>query len=563
MSRPASSPSTLALVAGLSTARGRDAAVAALAEKIGAQSALLFVRDPSLGLLMPAPGMPQTVRGGPNWRKFIADCPKEGRCSGTVELPKGTEREVLGLLSGGSALILVGGQPDQSLVAEFENLLPLVAALLAAEQDATLARAQAAVASEAANRAESLSNALEAARSDASALNAELRAEHRRKDEFLAMLGHELRNPLAPLVTSIALLRRQPAGGATPELVNIMARQTAQLSRLVDDLLDVSRVSQGKIELRRRPLLLSEVIEGALEESRAVMDTHRHHVVLHGGDPDLAVNGDRARLVQVFGNLLNNAAKYTDPGGEVTVSLSREGQNAVVRIQDTGIGIAAQMQARVFDLFSQVTVAVGRSQGGLGIGLTLVRTLVGLHGGKISVESEGLGKGSTFVVRLPLAAASPAVAQPAPALRVGCPPGNNSLRVLIVDDNRDAADSMAELLRLLGHHANVAYDGQSALRLYGGLPVDLALLDIGLPDLDGYELARRLRQTNVAGARFVALTGFGTDDTKRRLQEAGFDEHVVKPISNETLAHLLTDTQRRDRATRPSEGFPIMESKSA
>jgi len=466
---------------------------------------------------------------------------------------------VLGLLSGGSALILVGGQPDESLVGEFENLLPLVAALLAAEQDATLARAQAAVASEAANRAVSLSSALEAARSDASALNAELRTEHRRKDEFLAMLGHELRNPLAPLVTSIALLRRQPAGGATPELVNIMARQTAQLSRLVD----VSRVSQGKIELRRRPLQLSEAIEGALEESRAVMDTHRHHVVLHGGDPDLAVNGDRARLVQVFGNLLNNAAKYTNPGGEVTVTLSREGQNAVVRIQDTGIGISAQMQARVFDLFSQVTVAVGRSQGGLGIGLTLVRTLVELHGGKISVESEGLGKGSTFVVRLPLAAASPAVTQPAPPLRVDCPPGNKSLRVLIVDDNRDAADSMAELLRLLGHHANVAYDGHSALRLYGGLPVDLALLDIGLPDLDGYELARRLRQTNVAGARFVALTGFGTDDTKRRLQEAGFDEHVVKPISNETLAHLLTDTQRRERAARPSDCFPIMESKSA
>ena len=537
--------STVELVAGLGTHTGRPAAAQALAGRLNTESLLLFVRDPTLGLLIPAPGMPQTVRGGRSWREFVAGCPKQGRCHGKVELPANSHKNALALISGDAAVILVGGEPDETGVLELERLLPLVAALLSAEQDALLARAGRAVAAEEASRAGTLATALEAARADTAALNAELRAEHRRKDEFLAMLGHELRNPLAPLVTSIALLRNQPGGGAAaPELVDIMARQTAQLSRLVDDLLDVSRVSQGKIELRRKPLLLSEAIGGALEESRALMDSHGHRVVVHGGDPGLAVNGDRARLVQVFGNLLNNAAKYTDPGGVVTVTLSKEGQDAVVRICDNGIGISAQMQTQIFDLFAQATMAVGRAQGGLGIGLTLVRTLVELHGGRISVHSEGLGRGSTFEVRLPLAAAPGAVAQPAPALEGGPPAADKSLRVLIVDDNRDAADSMAELLRVLGHHANVAYDGNSALQLYGGLPADLALLDIGLPDLDGYELARRLRQTDVAGARFVALTGFGTDDARKRLREAGFDEHVVKPISNERLAHLLSDTRR-------------------
>ena len=544
MNSAAASPSTLELVASLSTRAGRLAAAQALAARLGTQTLLLFVRDPALGILIPAPGMPQTVRGGRSWREFISGCPQRGRCSGTVELPMQSHLPALALVLDGTAIVLVGGAPRDAEVRELEGLMPLVAAMLSAEQDAVLARAERATAADAADRAATLSAALEAARSDASALNAELRDEHRRKDEFLAMLGHELRNPLAPLVSSIALLRAQGTDcHDAPRLLDVMDRQTVQLARLVDDLLDVSRVSQGKIDLRRHPLLLSEALAGALEESRGLIEMHHHRVAIHGGDLGLAVNGDHARLVQVFGNLLNNAAKYTDPGGAICVTLEREGPNAVVRVRDTGIGISAQMQPRIFDLFAQAGAAPGRAQGGLGIGLTLVRTLVELHGGRISVESAGIGSGSTFSVVLPLAASAAEVAGP-PPLHAGGGAEPNSLRVLIVDDNRDAADSMAELLRILGHHANVAYDGGTALRLYADKRTDLALLDIGLPDLDGYELARRLRQTRIGGARFVALTGFGTIDTKARLREAGFDQHVVKPITPDALLQLLAQTPR-------------------
>ncbi len=516
--------------------------------RLGVETVMLFVRDPALGTLIPAPGMPQTVRGGRCWRSFLAGCPESGRCSGSVVVSGQPERATLGLLIGGTALILVGGTPEETDLAEIERLMPLVAAMLAAEQAAVLANAESGAAAEAADRAGTLAGALESARADASALNAQLREEHRRKDEFLAMLGHELRNPLAPLMTSIALLRKQGTVWASAQnLIEIMGRQTDQLARLVDDLLDVSRVSQGKVEMQRRPMLLSDAIAGALEESKGFIEAHRHRVELDGLDAGLTVNGDRARLVQVFGNLLNNAAKYTDPGGTISISMERDGPNAVVRVRDTGIGISPQMQPRIFDLFAQVGVALSRAHGGLGIGLTLVRTLVELHGGRICVESPGVGSGSTFTVCLPLVAAVTESA--VPRAHPGTTAGAKSLRILIVDDNRDAADSMADLLRMLGHHANVAYDGESALRLHSDTRFDLALLDIGLPDIDGCELANRLRQTEAGRARLVALTGYSTGDAKKRIREAGFDAHMVKPISSDALMGLLASTPNQAGAT--------------
>ena len=540
---PPAASSALGLVAGMGRKDGRQAAAVALASQVGVEEVLLFTRDPVLGALVPAPGMPQTLRGGRSWREYLAACPESGRFRGNVELPKGAQRPVLALIANGTAVILIGGTPSEIEVLVLEGLLPLISATLAAEQEATLARSAAAAAADAAGRAQALATALEHARADASALNAELRQEHRRKDEFLAMLGHELRNPLAPLVTSIEMLRVQGLGRPVPEgLVGIMARQTAQLSRLVDDLLDVARVSQGKIELQRAPLRLADAVTGALEQSDALVSARRHRVEVLGADLKLYVLGDHARLVQVFGNLLNNSAKYTDPGGKITVTLAAQGASAIVRVTDTGIGITAEMQPRVFDAFTQAPVALARAQGGLGIGLTLVRTLVQLHDGRISVESPGIGHGSTFSVVLPLVEAPNAGVWT--SRQPGKPPAKRALRILIVDDNNDAADSLAELLRVMGHHVEVAYTAASALKLYGDTDSDLALLDIGLPDLDGYELARRLRHMAKPGARLVALTGYGVDEAKKSLRGSSFDVHIVKPITNEVLENLLAETSR-------------------
>lgn len=393
----------LDLIVGLRNQSTRALGVEALATRLRVDSVFLFVRDPALGALLPAPGLRQTLRGGRTWRSFIAACPDSGRCAGEVELPPGTHRPALALACEGTAVLLIGASPLETDIAELERVLPLLGALLAAEQHAILARAEAGAAKDAAGSAQALATALEAARADASALNAELREEHRRKDEFLAMLGHELRNPLSPLVTCVQILRMGGSGVQVPEkIVGVMARQTAQLSRLVDDLLDVSRVSRGRIDLQREPLLLSEVLRNALEEARGALDGARHEVVLSQVEEGIMVNGDRARLTQVFGNLLNNAAKYTDPGGRITVSVLRDPQNAIVRVEDTGIGISAAMLPRIFDLFTQDGAALDRAQGGLGIGLTLVRRLVELHGGRVTVESRGVGCGSTFSVSLPL-----------------------------------------------------------------------------------------------------------------------------------------------------------------
>jgi signal transduction histidine kinase len=534
---------TLDGVTALRTATDRARAAMALAGALGVERVLLLVRDPVLGTLLPAPGMPQTLRGGRSWREFIESCPDHGRRVGCVELPRGTSSRALALLHDTTVVVLVGGTPDDGKLAELERLMPLLASLLAAEQDAMLSRADAAASRDSAKRAEALAMALETARADASVLNAELRDEQHRKDEFLAMLGHELRNPLSPLVTSIAVLRRMPEGSAAPRtIIDVMDRQITQLTRLVDDLLEMSRVNRGKIRLKREVIPVRAILDDALEESRSLIEANRHHVVLQGFETPLSLNGDRARLVQVFGNLLNNAAKYTDAGGTITISLRLAAPNVLVSIQDTGIGIAPEMQPRVFELFAQAPTALGRALGGLGIGLTLVRTLVELHGGKVSVHSAGPGCGSTFCVTLPVV--KPVIQSDKAHAEVPRAVSVHGLRILIVDDNRDAADSIAVLLTAMGHQVEIAYDGAAALRSQSTSSVDLVFLDIGLPDLDGYELARRLKPRATPSARFIALTGYGDDDVKRRSHEAGFDRHVVKPLSADVLKSLISECWR-------------------
>ncbi len=537
---------TLDLVVALSRPAGRAAAARALALQCGAEELLLFLRDPVLDTLIPAPGFPPTLSGGPSWRAFLKRCGDGGPCKAGVEMPLGVHREAVCFMSDRVAAVLLGGDQDPVHVALVARLLPMLAGALLAEQEALFATAAAADYRATADRARSLTDALESARAEQSRLNARLHDEHRRKDDFLAMLAHELRNPLTPLVTSIELLRR--AGGPASERhLDIMARQVRQLSRLVEDLLDVSRVSHGRIELRRHRLSLGDVVADAIESSRPLLDALRHRVRLDLPEIPLEIDADNVRLTQVFSNLLHNAAKYTDPGGSISVTVERSGDEAVVRVRDDGVGIEPSMLGQVFDLFAQAPVALARAQGGLGIGLTLVRALVELHGGRVGVASGGIGRGTTFTVHLPLAtpARENQPAAPRAATAEGAA-GEAALRILIVDDNEDAANSLADVLGLMGHHAEVAFSGLKALQIAPDVDADLILLDIGLPELDGYEVARRMRRIVRRDTRLVALTGYGADEDKRRSREAGFDEHLVKPVMPETLGALLHRVRREE-----------------
>ncbi|HEV7912154.1 MAG TPA: hybrid sensor histidine kinase/response regulator, partial [Albitalea sp.] len=502
------------------------------------------------------PGFPQTLRGGPAWRDFLAACSGVPELAGEVDLPQGALRPALAIARPGIVAVLLGGRLRHGERRHLDSALPLLARMLQCEHRIVLAGAEAADARESANRAHALSAALEAARAEHARLNAQLRDEHRRKDEFLAMLAHELRNPLSPLLTSLEILRHRAVGVDVRERqIEVMARQVAQLTRLIEDLLDVSRVSRGRIELQCRPMPLRRVIDDALETCAPLLQARRHRVHVSMEDPSLTVNADAVRMSQVFANLLNNAAKYTEPRGRIVLVGQRDGDDAVVRIEDNGIGIAPTVLPFIFDLFAQGPVTTERSQGGLGIGLTLVRTLLELHRGSVTAHSAGLGQGSTFVVRLPLAAMPAASGE----TRAAAPPAADlpPLSVLVVDDNHDAADSLATVLRLLGHHAEVAYGAAKAIQLAADLDPDLVLLDIGLPDMDGHEVARRLRRVAKRTARLVALTGYGSDDDRRRTGEAGFDEHVVKPVDPQALAELLE--RAAARSATATGATPIVE----
>ena len=366
---------------------------------------------------------------------------------------------------------------------------------------------------------------------------AELSQADRRKDEFLATLAHELRNPLAPIRNSLELIRIAAADpGVVERSRQVMERQLAQMTRLVDDLLDVSRISSDKLALRRERIDLETVVRSAVETSRPVLDAAEQRLTVALPAEPVFLDGDLTRLAQVFMNLLHNAAKFSEPGGQVGLSAQRDGGEVVVTVTDTGVGIPPDHLGRIFDMFSQVSSSIERSQGGLGIGLTLVRRLVGLHGGRVEARSDGPGTGSTFVVRLPVLAESGGATAPAD----DAAPSASGLRVLVVDDNRDAATSLAALLQLMGNEAHTAYDGLAALDSASALRPDVVLLDIGLPGLNGYEVARRIRAEPWGGAmRLFATTGWGQDGDKRMSKEAGFDEHLVKPVDPTALMRLL------------------------
>jgi PAS domain S-box-containing protein len=364
-----------------------------------------------------------------------------------------------------------------------------------------------------------------------------LREADRRKDEFLAVLAHELRNPLAPIRHALELLRLAGDPAAEAEARAVLDRQVRQMVRLVDDLLDVSRIRTGKVALRKERLDVAAALRSAVEVSRPLVEAAGHTLVVSLPAQPLYLDADPTRLAQVFGNLLNNAAKFTEPGGRVEVSAERAGDAAVVRVKDTGVGIAPEVLSRLFELFAQAGPPGGPSGGGLGVGLALAKSLVELHGGQVYAASGGPGRGSEFTVLLPLAAGAcqeDTGAAPAPAGR------GQARRVLVVDDNADAADTLARLLRVQGHRVGVAHDGPAALELARSLRPEVVFLDLGMPVMDGYAVARRLRSApEAAGALLVALTGWGQEEDRRRSKEAGFDEHVTKPADLSEVQRLL------------------------
>jgi signal transduction histidine kinase len=373
----------------------------------------------------------------------------------------------------------------------------------------------------------------------------EIRTSDARKDEFLATLAHELRNPLAPISNSLQVLRADTDQAKLTDSRAVIERQVAQLVHLVDDLLDVSRVSRGKLELRRRRVLLPDVLRAAVETSQPAIDAYQHTLQIRQPDDPVWLDADVTRLAQVFSNLLNNSAKYMEPGGTIVVEASADAEFVVVAVRDTGIGIAPEVLPHIFDMFVQADRSLERAHGGLGIGLTLVRRLVDLHNGTVTASSAGLGKGSEFVVRLPRAVgADIADTPPTPSANIGSLPVR---RILVVDDNKDAVESLALLLSIVGQSVATARDGLEALAQVEQFGPEVVVLDIGLPGLNGYEVARRIRAMDHSTPPvLVALTGWGQDEDRRRTVEAGFDHHLVKPVDFDALKALLAGLPRRE-----------------
>ena len=375
---------------------------------------------------------------------------------------------------------------------------------------------------------------------------AALQEADRRKDEFLAILAHELRNPLAPLKNGLRLLGQHGGGERGRDVRAMMERQVSHLVRLIDDLLDVSRISQGKIELRRERTSLNAIVEAAIEISRPLLETGDHRFAFHRAAETLMVDGDATRLAQVVSNLLNNAARYTPPGGEIALSLRRDGEFAAIEVADNGVGIAEDMLPKIFELFTQIDPGAESAKSGLGIGLALAQRLALMHGGSISARSEGEGRGSAFTLRVPVLEAEAAPTPEAAVAAAGAPA--QALRVLVVDDNPDIAQTIGWLLEAVGHQYEVILDGRKALAAAAAFRPDAILLDLGLPGMDGYAVCRAFRaDPRFKSTPIIAQTGWGQDGDRARTAAAGFDYHLVKPVGLDQLEHVLAEAVAKGR----------------
>ncbi len=379
---------------------------------------------------------------------------------------------------------------------------------------------------------------------DNARLYLELKRADRHKSEFLATLSHELRNPLAPVRNAIQIVNFESVPAERRQwAIDVINRQMKHMTRLIDDLLDMSRITRNQLELKRETLQLSEIVHAAIESSRPLIEERGHRLTVDVPAEPLYLEADLTRLSQVFLNLLNNAAKYMEPGGEIQFTADREGSQVVVRVRDTGIGIPAEQLQTIFEMFMQGDRSFERSRGGLGIGLTLAKRLVEMHGGTISVSSPGHGHGTEFTLRLPLATGTPVPVEELPA--VAPPPAGRPLRVLVADDNEDAADTLAMMLRSMGHETRVAYDGDQAVTASAEFRPDVAFLDVGMPRMNGIEACRRIReQFSGEPVVLIALTGWGQESDRRRTLEAGFNQHIVKPVDPDRVVGILAGIER-------------------
>lgn len=381
---------------------------------------------------------------------------------------------------------------------------------------------------------------------------ASLREADRKKDEFIAVLAHELRNPLAPVLNALHLLRKRTIeDGFIRQQRDMIERQIQQMKRLLDDLLDVARITRGRISIREDVVDVRSCIDQAVESVRHSLESKRHGLSVNGADEPLMVRGDAARLTQIFTNLLTNAVKFTKEGGAITVSAAIEGDRLKVRVRDNGIGMTDAMRLRAFDLFAQAEQSLDRTEGGLGLGLTLVRRLVEMHGGTVEAHSDGPGRGSEFTITLPRSADAPEV-RVAPVHKLADGQEKEAdkqrMRIVVVDDNADAAETLAILLQLAKHEVHIAYDGPSGVALVTEVKPDAVFLDIGLPRLDGYQVARELRKIpELARTALIALSGYGQEEDRRRAREAGFDHHMIKPVNADEFFRVLSEvTKKRD-----------------
>jgi signal transduction histidine kinase/ActR/RegA family two-component response regulator len=545
-----------AIFAELQSPELRAAAAAALAAYTGVGNVLLFGADREIGVFLPAPGLPQTLRQGARWQTFLRQCAGAGSARAAVPAPAGDgDAQAFGVTdrAGSAIIVFLGGEPGAGLLAAIGALLPLVGAKLAVERTALAADGHAAAAREGNRRANALNAALDINRRELQAAyqraerelvfrraaEAKLRDADRRKDEFLAMLAHELRNPLAPISMAAQILK---TGKASEQRLGqtcaIIERQVSHMTSLLDDLLDVSRVTGGMVTLAQDMLDLRAIVRDAIEQARPQVIARGHQLKVELPDAPVQVCGDSTRLVQIATNLLNNATKYTPPGGAIRLAMEVAAGDVELTVSDNGIGIDAALLPLVFDLFTQGERSPDRAQGGLGLGLALVKSLAERHGGSVTAHSAGAGAGSTFTVRLPLAHGVLAEPDSECAAAASYPQGGQ--RILVVDDNADAAHTLSLFLESMGHKVRVAFDAAAALKMAAEDPPRVLLLDIGLPDMDGYALARRLHALpQHAHSVFIALTGYGQPEDRERARAAGFDHHLTKPVDAAELARLL------------------------
>ncbi len=545
---------TVRLAAALADATGRPVAAERLARHLGASALVILVKDTEAGEFVPAPGFAPTLPGGPAWRSLLNSPPASGFHTCQLGYPTAATLVPACVLAEAGLLLIFFGACDAVKLAAVAGIAPLLASTMNAEHAALGARGELAVARSQSRQAEVLAKALDAARSDNERTVRELerqtrelqearaRAEEgvRAKDEFLAMLGHELRNPLSPIVTALQLMRLKDQSSREQDIIE---RQVASLMRLVDDLLDVSRITQGKIDLRKTRTELAEVAARAIEMSSPMLEKKQQQLSVDIPARGCIVEVDPSRMAQVLANLLTNASKYSDANTQIEFKAAREDGHVRISVRDQGIGISPQMLDVVFGLFVQNRQSIERSQGGLGLGLAIVHSLVVLHGGTVTAHSQGEGKGSEFVVQLPLAEGRVSVA-PAPQTPTTVAglhrTSRDVARVLVVDDNDDATTLINEALDSLGYQVRTAPDGPAALRIAAEFKPQVALLDIGLPVMDGYELAQRLRAApGMETLRLVAVTGYGQRKDKRRSKQAGFEAHLVKPVGLRQLQQVF------------------------